>query len=255
MKIYEPNLDIVVGLPFVSGDDEELTPTALDYKILDEFGSEVVALTNIPTFNADAGQHLLTIQDTDNALAAGALRGFRSIELRITVATDVHWVREGYILESASPLVSLVNSFQTYEESLLNSRDLVGREGWDEAEKEHRISAMIQAYDYLHAFSYQMNYIDDTCETISLTELTSTKWADLDPKQKYHFQRAQIAQADYLLGGSPIEQDIDDGLQSSTIGEISQFYRPRPTLTLPVCRRGLKFIGRYVDWAPRITRT
>lgn len=255
MNIYEPGLDVAVTLPFVDiSTDERLTPTALDYRVVDEVGAEVIALTNIPTFTASDGEYELVISAANNGLGAGVIRAFRKVEMRITVGADQYWVREGYILESVTPLALLENSFQTYDESLLNVRDLAAMEGWEAANEQHRVAAMIQAYDYMHAFSYQMNYTDETYETKSVDELTAENWTLLGDKQKHDFRMAQLVQANYLLGGNPIEQDIADGLQSSTIGEVSQFYRPRPSLSLPLCRDALKFVGRYIDWAPKITR-
>ena len=254
MNIYEPGMDIIVTLPFVDASGNTVTPTALDYKIVDESGTEVVALTNIPVFTASDGQHELTVTAANNALGVGVIRALRKVELQITVGADTHWVRESYILESVSPLEVLTNSFQTYDEALLNVRDMAAMEGWDAATESHRVAAMIQAFDYMHAFSYQMNYIDETYETKGIDELDATDWTNLVAKQKSDFRRSQLIQANYLLGGNPIEKDIEDGLQSSTIGEVSQFYRPRPSLSLPLCRDALKFVGRYIDWAPKITR-
>ena len=254
MNIYEPGMDIIVTLPFVDASGNTVTPTALDYKIVDESGTEVVALTNIPVFTASDGQHELTVTAANNALGVGVIRALRKVELQITVGADTHWVRESYILESVSPLEVLTNSFQTYDEALLNVRDMAAMEGWDAATESHRVAAMIQAFDYMHAFSYQMNYTDETYETKGIDELDATDWTNLVAKQKSDFRRSQLIQANYLLGGNPIEKDIEDGLQSSTIGEVSQFYRPRPSLSLPLCRDALKFVGRYIDWAPKITR-
>jgi len=254
VNIYEPNQDIVVTLPFVDSSGNTVTPTALDYKVVDESGTDVVGLTNIPVFTAGDGQIDLTISAASNALSVGTIRAFRKVELRVTVGADAYWIRESYIIESAAPLEVLSNSFQTYDESLLYARDVAMMEGWDAANESHRVAAMVQAYDYMHAFSYQMNYSDETYETKSIDDLDATDWTNLVEKQKSDFRRAQLIQANYLLGGNPIEKDIEDGLQSSTIGEVSQFYRPRPSLSLPLCRDALKFVGRYIDWAPKITR-
>lgn len=254
MNIYEPGQDIIVTLPFVDSSGNTVTPTALDYRVVDETGTSVVALTNIPVFTASDGQYELTVTAANNALGVGVIRALRKVELQITVGADTHWVRESYILESVSPLEVLTNSFQTYDEALLNVRDMAAMEGWDAATESHRVAAMIQAFDYMHAFSYQMNYADETYETKGIDELDATDWTNLVAKQKSDFRRSQLIQANYLLGGNPIEKDIEDGLQSSTIGEVSQFYRPRPSLSLPLCRDALKFVGRYIDWAPKITR-
>lgn len=255
MEIYDPNVDVTVTLPFVGSDDRTVTPTALDYLVTDETGAEIVALTNIPVFVVADAQHKITVVESDNTLAADVVRGYRQVELRITTATDVFWVRQGYIIEIASTLSVLTNSFQTYEEALLGARDIYTLEGWNYADEQHRKSALAQAYDRFLGFSYRFTYTDDQYEEKTIPELEAAEWAILNGPQKQAFKQAQILQANYLLGGSPIEEDIDKGLQSSTIGEVSQFYRPRATLTLPLSRDTLQYVGRYIIWSPRITRT
>lgn len=254
MQIYEPGQDIEVTLPFLDENGATVTPTALDYQVVDEAGASVIALTNIPTFTAADGQYKITVPIASNTLSAGVVRGLRKVELRVTVGSDIYWQRKAYILEIASPLSLLVNSFQTYEEAELNARGLVGLEGWELADTQHRTSALQQAYDHMHGFNYRWFYTDGTYEHKSVRDLTTTEWALLLDRQKGDFQKAQIVHANYLLGGNPIEQDIEAGLQSSTIGETSQFYRPRPSLSLSVSRDAMKYLGRWVVWSGYIGR-
>lgn len=254
MQIYEPGQDIEVTLPFLDENGDTVEPTALDYQVVDETGASVVALTNIPVFTATDGQHVVTVPIASNTLSVGVVRGLRKVELRMTVGADTYWSRVSYILEVASPLSLLVNSFQSYEEAVLNARGLVGIDGWDAANEQHRKSALQQAYDHMHNFNYRWFYTDDKYETKSVRDLTTTEWGLLIDRQKGDFQKAQIVHANYLLGGNPIEQDIEAGLQSSTIGETSQFYRPRPSLSLSVSRDAMKYLGRWVVWSGYIGR-
>lgn len=254
MQIYEPGQDVTVTLSFLDGLGDAVTPTALDYQVADETGTLVVALTNIPVFVATDGQHSIDVLAASNTLAAGSVRGYRQVELRITAGTDTFWVRDGYILELASPLVVLTNSLVTEAEATLMSRGLANLDGWEAASDQHKVSALQQAYDHLHAYSYRFDYTDGTYEVKPLSDLTSTEWGLLSARQISDFKKAQIVQADYLLGGSPIERDIEQGLQSSTIGEVSQFYRPRPTMSLTLSKDAIKYVGRYISWSLNIAR-
>lgn len=253
MRIFEPNVDVLVSLPFVDDEGVSITPTALDYTIVDEFGVEVVASTNIPVIPT-TGEAAITVDGTNNTLATDVIRGYRQIILTITTATDSIVVREGYIIELSSSLVLLTNSFQTYEESLLHSRGVI-LEGWEAANEEHRKSALAQGYDRFGGFNWQFNFTDGTYQVKTINLLTVAEWDLLDPRHQHDYRMAQIVQADYHLGGSTIEKDIDDGLQSSSQGEVSQFYRPRPTLTLALSRHALQYVGKYINWTPTITRT
>lgn len=255
MKIYEPDVDVFVVLPFTNVVGESVTPSALDYQVVNEAGSSVIALTNIPVFDATAGEYTVIVPAISNALGASTVRAYRKVELRVTVGADVYWVRDAYVVEKPSPLSAMVNSFQTYEEAVLKARGLADMEGWEVADDQHRMSALMQAYDHMHGFAYRLFYADDSIESKSLNELTLDEWSALQPYQQADFQKAQIVHANHLLGGNPIERDIDQGLQSSTIGEVSQFYRPRPTLSLSISRDAFKYVGKYVVWSPHIGRT
>lgn len=253
MRIFEPSVDVTVKLPFLDDEGTVITPTQLDYTVVDEFGVEVVATTNIASIPT-TGEATITVQSADNSLLAGVARGYRQVILTITTADDVQIVREGYIIELSSSLILLTNSFQTFEESLLLSRELV-LAGWDAANEEHRKAALAQGYGRFGGFSWQFNFTDGTYQVKTLDKLTTEEWALLDPRHQNDYRIAQIVQADYHLGGVTIEKDIDEGLQSSSQGEVSQFYRPRPTLTLALSRGALQYVGKYINWSPTIGRT
>jgi len=253
LEIYEPGVDVTVSLPLVDNKGEAITPVALDYEIVDEVGGSVVASTNIPTIPS-TGELIISVEGVNNTLASGTVRGYRSVILTITTASDTIIVREGYLIEESSSLVVLINSFQTYEESLMYSRELI-LDGWGAASENHKKAAMAQGYDRFGGFNWHFIFTDDTYQVKTLDALTSVEWGILDSRHKHDFRMAQIVQADYHLGGAAIEKDIDAGLQSSTIGEVSQFYRPRPTLTLALSRHALTYVGKYIVWNPRTTRT
>lgn len=253
MRIFEPSVDVTVKIPFIDDEGVVIVPTQLDYTVVDEFGTEVVASTNIASIPT-TGEATITIQSADNALGAGVVRGYRQVILTILTADDTQLVREGYIIELSSTLILLNNSFQTFEESLLHSRSLV-LAGWDVANEEHRKAALAQGYDRFGGFNWQFNFTDGTYQVKTLDKLTTDEWALLDPRHQHDYRIAQIVQADYHLGGVTIEKDIDEGLQSSSQGEVSQFYRPRATLTLALSRGALQYVGKYINWSPAIGRT
>lgn len=256
MKIYEPDQEVVVTLGFVSPEGDTIDPTQIDYQIVDETGAEVKALANIALPAAGTGQVAITVDVAENSIGT-EVRGMRKVELKVTNGTDFFWVRDSYILELASSLVFSTNSFQTYDEALLVSRGLAGMAGWDKANDQHRTSALQQAFDLLGSFSYRIMFEEGDSQTYfegSISELTADQWAILDPTWVANFQKAQILQANFLLGGVKIEKNIADGLQSSSIGEVSQFYRPRASLVLPICRDAVKYVGRYIKWSVGLGR-
>lgn len=264
MKVYTPGQNIAVTLPFKNEQGTVVVPTALSYRIVNELGTEVVANTPILTFDASKGEYTVTVLLANNALPVGAVSAYRRVEMTVVTAGNSFVVSDDYIIEATNLLVVGTNSTLTYEEALLYARQLGVLKGWSSSTSEQQKIALLQAYNQLCGFVYQWEYEDDYDATVvidyaisqgNLRDLTLAEFQSLEVDQQNDFKRAQLVQADYNLGGSPTEKMIQDGLQSSTIGEVSQFFRPRPTLNLPVCREALHYVGKYIVWSPRVTRT
>lgn len=254
MKTYLPGHDVKVTIPFLGTLGEQLTPTALSYQVFDEAGDEVLAPTSIPVFDAASGSVDVTVNAAINTLVAPEVLGYRKIDLIMTTDGGTYRQADEYILKGDTILVLGTNSLQTYEQAVLRSLGMGELKGWEAASKDQRMSALSRAYDAIAAFRYRMVMTDDTVITGDIRELTVEQFNALIPLEKEDFLKAQVAQADFFLNGSPLERDISDGLQSSTIGEVSQFYRPRPSLTTQLSRLALYYVGRYIHWNVAIGR-
>ena len=251
MKVYAAKTAVDIVVPLVDDEGRDLVPTAVSYRILDDEGGVVQApLTVSGPFS---NKVTITVSAANNTLF-GATIGFRRVEITITTVAAVEKVNIDYILEETQPFVVPSNSFMTYETALVVARMVTPLNGWDAASPETRRFALFRAFDQLNAFTYQFRYTTGDIETMTIAELDAESFDLMMTSQLADFRKAQLMQADFLLGGSPIEKDIQDGLQSSTIGEVSQFYRPRPTLNLAVCKNALSYIGKYIDWNVKIGR-
>jgi hypothetical protein len=250
VKVYRAATEVPLSIPLIDDEGRPLTPTALAYRVLDDEGDEIQAST---TVSVPVGTKVnLVISAATNTLVDNTI-GFRRVELTITAATT-EIVLVDYLLEERQLFVVPDNSFMTYETALIIARAVVPLNGWSAASEETRKFALFRAFDQLNSFSYEFRYTDGEIEIATIEELDEDSFGRLTTKQLNDFRKAQLMQADYLLGGSPIERDIQEGLQSSTVGEVSQFYRPRPTLNLAVCRNALSYIGKYIDWNVRLGR-
>ena len=253
MEIYEPDSSVTLSMPFVTSRGTNIVPTALSYSVLDETGTEVVASTPIPVFDASVGEIDIEVTPEENDLQ-GELYGYREVVLAMTYNGNTINSRVGYILRVPHPLEIMDNSFMTYPEALIYSMKLTDTAGWEVAHQDQRTAALQQAFDHISAFSYSLDYTDGTVFEGNLKDMTYEEWVELEPAIIEDFRKAQFIQADFLLGGKPIETDIAQGLQSSTTGETSQFYRPRPSLSLSVCRDAFKYVGKYRNWSLAIGR-
>lgn len=254
MEIYEPDHDITVSVPFVTARKTNIIPTALSYSVLDETGAEIVSDTPIPVFDESLGEREITVTALENDLG-DELYGYREVVLTMTYNGNPINSRVSYILRVPHPLEVMDNSFMTYPEALIYSMKLTDIAGWEVAHQDQRTAALQQAFDHISSFHYTMNFADGTVFNGSLKDMTYDEWVALEENVVEDFRKAQFIQADFLLGGKPIETDIAQGLQSSTTGETSQFYRPRPSLSLSICRDAFKYIGKYRNWSLSIGRS
>lgn len=260
MQTFKSGVTTSITIPFVDDDGGTLVPTALAYRLLDEAGAEVTPSTAIDEFNPSDAEVTIELSGEQNAVTPGVFAGYRRLELAITTERGVFVKEAEYLLRAASALVPMSNSFQTYEQALVLSMQLGKLEGWERSDAEARKSALAKAFDNIASFAYRM-YVPNVQTGKSdehfgsMREVTAEEFLSLAPTQQADFRKAQIVEADYLLGGAPVEKKIADGQQSETVGESSMFFRPRASLVLPISRAARSYIARYIVWSRSLGRS
>lgn len=260
MQTFKAGAPTSVSVPFLDDNGNQLEPTALSYRIVDEAGTEVVASTSIGSFDVASGEVTIQVTGAQNAVPAGSFGGYRRVEVTMTHPAGVQVKDAGYLLRAESALALMENSFQSYEQALVLSMQLGQLNGWSGASDEARKGALARAFDNLCSFSYRMIAPNEqTAENDSyfgsFRAVSAEEFESLLPSQQADFRKAQVVEADYLLGGNPIEKMIADGEQSSTIGEVSKFFRPRASLVLPISRAARSYVGRYIVWSRPLGRS
>jgi hypothetical protein len=265
MQTFRAGAPTSVTLPFADANGQPVTPIALSYRVVDEAGADVVPSSQIESFDAASGEVALQISASENAIDAGVFAGYRRVILTIsTAAGGPHTQEAEYLLSVSTALVLMVNSFQSYEQALVLALQLGQLDGWSGADPQARKSALARAYDNICSFSYTMiqptQQSDEEGSIVnevsfgSFRDVTAEEFGTLTTNQQLDFRKAQIVEADFLLGGHPIEKKIRDGEQSSTIGETSTFFRPRASLVLPISRSTVSYIGKYIVWSRPLGR-
>lgn len=255
MKVYVADESVDISLPLIDAAGRDLVPTALSYSVLDDEGEVIQPATEITVPGSPVTKINFTVPAGANELTGDLNIGFRRVKLLVTTATRSVELTSDYLVEASQVFTIPTNSFQTYETALVMARTIAPLNGWNAASAETRKFALFRAFDLMKSFTYEMRYLEGGLDEMSLNDLDEATYDRLLTSQIMDFRKAQLTQADYLLGGNPIEKDIQDGLQSSTIGEISQFYRPRPTLNLALCKVALSYVGKYIVWNLRVGRT
>ena len=256
MDVYQEGAAVTVTLPFEDSAGTELTPTSARYRVLDKDRAEVVAWT-AHTINTGDVAAKITVPLASNTLGVGLVRDVRIVELEMTTPEGVVISDESYIIEKNQVLTVFTNTFQTYEEAVLNSIDMGNLEAWNYSDDRDRKAALIESYRRIGKLRLSpypdVDDLPDALDTVFHTgdfrmnvDVTQTEW-DLFPAVfQESVKLAQIAEADIVLNGDPMWDKRSGGVISETIGESSQFFRPAKPLTLPVSARALRYLKGYV---------
>lgn len=246
----------------------DVEPDQALWKLEDETGAVLVTETAVPGTALDGLIVTLTTTAAQNTLPAGRHRGLRVLRLRYRAEDSFTGWREierAYdVIASTGELAVQTNSFVTYNEALLLAREMADAEGFSAASRETRIVALAEAwrvlvrlrYDLPEDYDRRMNRVTDFpgADPGDLADMTAAEFLALDPRFVAAIKRAQVVEAIERLAGRSVAQARNDGLMSSTIGEVSQMYRPGRPYDIGVSRRALMELRGYIVYAPRLRR-
>lgn len=237
MKTYLNGQALSVAIP-LSEEGECIVASAVEYRIVDHIGTELVAKTSVSGFIAGDPQVIVSVTAQINTIATSAKRELRIIELYLTTESGTVKLTHEYVLESENILEKAVNSFQGYHEAVLLSLDVANLPSFNDALKADRITALINAWSNIGKL--YLGYVDGSVEMTrvivpwaesgSVTRLTAEQFDLLPEVMKLAIRRAQVMEADYLLGKSrSLEELRASGVVSNTVGDSSQwFYQAKP---------------------------
>lgn len=184
--------------------------------------------------------------------------------------------RDYFLIVSPHPLAIMQNSFVTYPEALALRTEFSSLPGWDGQERTQQTAALAQAYRHLCRMSFKVPGYNGTIDNqkkaywgtgsdvgifwdrggrrVRAGTLTLEEFDGLPEVFRRSLQRAQMAEADALLGGDPIMDKRKSGIISETVGESSAFFQSRPHLNLPISRQAYEEVKRFVYLRVGISR-
>lgn len=257
MLAYLDGTPVTITIPLVDGDGNPLVPIEVRYRVADQDDVEKVAVTVIEDYTDSA---VITIAGELNTLAAGEVRALRVVEVFVTVEGGTIRLEDGYYIEASEVLIEGQNSFQTYRKACFVSYELPGILGWNDAPKAQRIAAMIAArrnickLQFRYVYDGFQNIIDNVVGIKNLAEATVAEWQAMPKDFREAVCRAQVLEANYILGGDEIGDLRRAGIASLTVGEAKQFFRSTTALEGVVCKQAMKELARYVLTRTRIGR-
>lgn len=233
---------------------------SVSYRVIDQSEAELVAKTLLSTFSSGDDLALISLSGELNQLALGELRALRVVELYVVTDTGTIKLESGYYIEAEEVLVDGVNSFQSYNGAMFLSYEIPNLQAWNVATRNDRITALLAArrnigkLRFRYVFDACQNIVDNTVGIADLTLATKEQWEAMPQDFRAAIRRAQILEADFLLGGDEIGDIRRSGLMSMSVGEAKQFFRPSKAIERAVCARAVKELSKFILSRTRIGR-
>lgn len=241
-----------VQVDLTTPDGTPIVPTSFVWSLYDEIGTVLVADTSVAVSETDTSV-VVTVSGSDNTLATGNQIESRELLAKVVDTSGVeHTLRAYYIVANTNRLVSMVNSLVTYPQALRLSMDFADLRGWQLASQEQREAALVQAFGNLTLLKLSPDYFPS--EFISLIDMADADFQQVDAKIRDAFQRAQLVEANVLLGGDGTDLHRKSGIMSQSVGESTTFFRTIKPVDLPISKQALKLVSRYLDMSIKLAR-
>lgn len=276
MDVFTAGTEVSVVVPLTDDAGNSLSVTSIAYRITDQ--NSFLFSAPLDGFVAGSTQATVTVSAAVNTLTEGISQALRSIELRCTLAGGNSIdLTTSFAIARADTLEVGVNSFQSYAQAEFTSLSVPNIDSWNAASRVARQAALIDARSHICQLSFtplndsvnwgqdSLNYIPEGTRSTNyvggmlspggdLGLLTAEQYAQLPPRFLDALAKAQLVEADSILGGDTIERKRMNGLVQDVIGESSQTYRQGKPLEMPVSRRALRYLSLYITYAKRIGR-
>lgn len=249
--------------------------TTASWELFDARGVSITAGA-IADYDGAAETLSFEVPAEDLTLAAGENSAGREIVIFITLADNsTVELRDYFLVVSPQPLTLMANSVVTYPEALALRQEFAKLDGWDVSDRTRQAAALAQAYRNLCRMAFKVpGYRADNQSAVGyaafgtgtdlwnwdgrrvrLSTLTLEQFDALPEPFRRAVKRAQLAEANVLLGGDPIADKRKSGMISETVGESSGFFSSKPYLNLPICQQAYEEVKRYVSLKVRIQRS
>ena len=294
MNTYLSSTVVTVTIPMTDNAGNSVDVAAVSYRVVDHLGVERVAKTPLTAFLASDSTATVVVAAgindivpvpadvTAQQIDLFTVRESRTVELYLTLSADGNIVllNSTYALEPVNVLVPGLNSYQTYAQAELTALDIPGMTGWAGASDREKMAALVDARQHINQLNFwmmnsnvnwgqdSMNFVPEGTYTTpyasagnhmflfngNLGLLTPTQFNKLPVRFKTALNKAQVAEADVILGGDPADIRRKEGLILDTIGESKQMYRSSKALDLPCSKRALRYLSQFVSFSKRLGR-
>jgi hypothetical protein len=265
MQTYLSGSPVELAIPIADDYGNPLAFVAIEMRLVDGIDTEHIARTEIAGLSGSEQEVLVRIESIHNELAAGEVQAARVVELYVRQpGGSVILLSRSYRLAAANGLLIPKRSFVSYAGAEMIALETVSMQAWEGASRPQREAALIEARERLCRLRYavtsleasdwqsRVSYSDEPIDLASFEPGEFLLTLSLDFREA--LARAQVIEANEILGGDPIARLRESGLMRQTVGESSQIYRNSKAARYPVCPRALSVISRYVRMSIRLGR-
>ncbi|MGZ8172587.1 MAG: hypothetical protein ACXWT0_01665 [Methylobacter sp.] len=268
MKTVETGANAAFVIDLVDTGGSIIDATALTYALYDGSNAVVIAETAVTSFAVGDATASLTIAGSYHQITGAAAQS-RLLVLRATAANgDIIRLNIPYLVLGA-PLAFMSRSYQTYQDAELTAYGLPNLDAWNLASEQEKTRALMEAFDRIGRLAFSVSYHSaDVVTSIApqygmwqlstIADLNTFTPAEMDllPAEFIAaLKRAQVIEADVIMGGDEVAQKRENGLLSETVGESSTMWRSGRPLSLAVSKRTLKALSGYVSFGVRVGRS
>lgn len=251
--------------------DLELSPTSVEYRVVDRDDVELIPQTLDVTFTPGSGEYTVTIPADKNQVAPVPAYDGRTWVPATNARTVYLYVTgtggaAGQIVLEQSYLITLEGrlqvpqaSFQTLAGAEETALDLVDIDAWSAATDTQKGGALMEARNRISRISFRFKPEDWQSRVMPVVGLhdfnfmTASEWASLDSFFKHDLRRAQVLEAARILTKDDSEASREAGVTNKTIGESSTSWVSSRRPAFPIGDRALRVLAKYIS-APRIGR-
>lgn len=255
MNSYLSGTVVKLPISFTDNDGNELQVTAAQYKIIDQNGETIKELDSFDVTEAELTIDAIynTLQPLNlDSITVDSMHSVQIDHLRILefqlVLDDGNTIPFDlvYLIKPRERLITGLNSFQTLNQAKLTALSIPLTEMFLEESNDMIVSAMIEAKSRICSLSLT---------DYNLQEIPPTKFNELPEQLKSALRKAQVAEANVIIGGGdPVEVAMSKGLKSQTIGETHETYIGGKQINSAISNAALRYLGGYVTLNKKLVR-
>lgn len=268
MNQYLAGTKVILPVEFSDDDGNPLILESVNYRVVDQEGQEIVPTTSFDTaattLQIDSIHNQIAPLDIDSLtienMAKVTVNAIRTVEFDVTLQ-DGNTIGHdlSYVLYPRERLISGINSFQTLPQAMLTASGIHDVEAFTDATPAQRVAGLVEARERI----CQLSFVDITWgqsylqhgQGIDLKRLAPKDFNLLSDRFKSALRKAQIAEANVVLGGGDvIEQMRQQGLSSKTIGETHETYRGTMPLNMLVSKVTMRYLSEFLVSTKKIAR-